>query len=815
MSVRTCLPGLVADGKVDPGRAARMLDMFDELERGYRGKMGAAAAEAQASRDVADALAAETAERRRQTVLQIRAQQRMMAEMKRAAEGGGRIDVIAAAHLDFDERAAHISNVESRRRAVLGRAHGMMNEVLFTFRKDILGRPREAAKLDNMAREAFGETTGDASARELAKAWAKTSDYLRQRFNAAGGHIAKRADWGLPQAHDSAKVRRASYAEWRDHILPRLDPERMIDELTGKPFSAERLELALRDVYETIRTDGWNKRAPGGAGGSKLANRRADHRFLVFRNADAWLEYQAQFGAGSTFDAMMGHLDGMARDIAAMEILGPNPNASVKWLGDLVEKASAGGEDKILDRARVARWKMDTVWSAYTGALNRPVNARVARGFATVRSLQTASKLGAAMLSAVSDTGFSSVTAKFNGLSATRVIRQLAVQLNPANAADRALAVRAGLIAEEAASRMGALWRYHDEFNTPEFARRLADGVLRASGLSAWTQAGKWAFGMEFMGTLGDNAGKRFDALDAPLQRALRRYGIGPDSWERIRAAPLTEHRGAKILMPDDIEDAALGERVLEMIQSETRFAVPEASLSARAVLTFGAQPGTFAGEFARSTMQFKAFPITILSTHVMRAVHQAGWQGRASYAAQMLIATTMMGALAYQLKQIAAGKDPIDMTGENAGQFWTAAALQGGGAGIIGDFLFADQNRYGGGLTATVAGPTLATAGDFLKLTVGNVQQLAAGDETHFGRELTKFVQANTPGQSLWYARTAFQRILFDNLQRMADPEADKAFRRLERFYEREYGQDYWWAPGEAAPDNLPQLQDAFGGDE
>src|SRR5690606_8455007 len=118
-------------------------------------------------------------------------------------------------------------------------------------------------------------------------------------------------------------------------------------------------------------------------------------------------------------------------------------------------------------------------------------------------------------------------------------------------------------------------------------------------------------------------------------------------------------------------------------------------------------------------------------------------------------------------------------------------------------------------GLTATVAGPTIATAGDFLKLTVGNVQQAAQGDETHFGRELVKFVQANTPGQSLWYARTAFQRILFDNMQRMADPEADKAFRRLERFYDREYGQDYWWAPGEAAPDHLPQLQDAFGGDE
>jgi ATP-dependent Zn protease len=78
-----------------------------------------------------------------------------------------------------------------------------------------------------MIREVFERgSTGDASAREMAEAWAEASDYLRKRFNAAGGRIPKRKDWGLPQVHDTLAVRKATFQEWRDFIQPRLDSAR-------------------------------------------------------------------------------------------------------------------------------------------------------------------------------------------------------------------------------------------------------------------------------------------------------------------------------------------------------------------------------------------------------------------------------------------------------------------------------------------------------------------------------------------------------------------------------------------------------------
>ncbi|MGK3808162.1 hypothetical protein ABI003_14880, partial [Enterococcus faecium] len=92
--------------------------------------------------------------------------------------------------------------------------------------------------------------------------------------------------------------------------------------------------------FETIRTDGWNKRTAGqDSGRGALANQLGESRFLVFKSADDWMAYQAKFGVGSAYDAMMGHIDGMSRDTALMEVLGPNPNATVGWIKDTIQKS--------------------------------------------------------------------------------------------------------------------------------------------------------------------------------------------------------------------------------------------------------------------------------------------------------------------------------------------------------------------------------------------------------------------------------------------------------------------------------------------
>jgi hypothetical protein len=123
----------------------------------------------------------------------------------------------------------------------------------------LLGNVRATAELEDIVRELFKPgSTGNANARELAEAWGKAAEYLRARYNEAGGQIGKLDNWGLPQSHASSLVRAAGFNEWRNFILPLLDRGRMIDRTTGEPFTDQALELVLRDTFEKIRTDGWS-----------------------------------------------------------------------------------------------------------------------------------------------------------------------------------------------------------------------------------------------------------------------------------------------------------------------------------------------------------------------------------------------------------------------------------------------------------------------------------------------------------------------------------------------------------------------------
>jgi hypothetical protein len=253
-----------------------------------------------------------------------------------------------------------------------------------------------------------------------------------------------------------------------------------------------------------------------------------------------------------------------------------------------------------------------------------------------------------------------------------------------------------------------------------------------------------------------------------------------------------------------------LGIRVMEMINTETNFAVPSTSVRGRVALTGETRPGTIAGELVRSFAMYKGFGITLLNTHLMRGMAQAGVKGKGVYFADLLISATVMGALAMQLKEMSKGRDPRPM---DSPEFWGAAFLQGGGLGIYGDFLFSDVNRFGGGLAETIAGPVVGFANDVRNLTLGNVMQVASGEDSNAASEMVKFVQRYTPGSSLWYMRLGLERMLFDRLQLYTDPKASQKFRNVQKKYKREYDQDYWWAPGKSTPSRAPNVGAALPG--
>ena len=196
----------------------------------------------------------------------------------------------------------------------------------------------------------------------------------------------------------------------------------------------------------------------------------------------------------------------------------------------------------------------------------------------------------------------------------------------------------------------------------------------------------------------------------------------------------------------------------------------------------------------------YKNFPITLGMTHLARGFQQVGLVGKAKYIVPMIVGGTIMGALAYEIKQIAAGKTPTKP--EDMGvRYWLNAMVYGGGMGIFGDFLFSDQNRYGGSLSKTLSGPVIGFLGDAINLTFGNVAQLASGEKTNAGKELAAFIQRYTPGSNAWYTRLVFERIIMDTLEQLINPNFNKDTRRNIKALKSRTGQEYWWSPGNLTP--------------
>jgi hypothetical protein len=795
MSLGVCIPDLIEQGKIPKAKAREAQRLYDELVNRYDHEMGDAAAKAAATARTVEILKGRAKQAKRRKFMQIAAMKHaddLMRGFNGGLKDGAPIDPRAAiAMLARDDKASY-SPVELRHRAIRVRVHGMMDQMLADLRKTVTGKVRDPALEADIVRALNGEAVANLSAKEMADAVRGAMDYTRQRFNMAGGHIAKMEGYDLPHRWSAQQLRAVSLDQYLADLLPALDRARMIDRDTGLPFTDDKLRSALVTVFERGRTEGWSDRKAGSIGASSIANRYSEERFLHFRSADDWLRINDKYGAAGPFDTIMAHVEVMSREIAAMEILGPNPEATVRFLGDtIVKEAQTKGDADAINKAKAGAAQVRSLWDEYAGR-NMVVNERLARNFAAVRAVQTSAKLGSAVLSAVGDFAMTAMTRRFNGMPVTSMLSDYARLFRPGSKDDMMLALHMGAAADEWAETAAAMNRLTGEELTGEFAQRLANGTLRLSGLARHTMALRAAHARQISGLLTREAGTPFTRLNRDFRAMLERYGIGAKDWDSIRATPLTQQRGAEWILPDKIADAKVGDKVLEMIQSETDFAVPTVDLRTRATVNSVGRRGTWTGEMARSAFLFKSFGLTVLNLHGRRMLDMDGWSA-ARYAAGLTVLTTMAGAMAVQMKELQKGRDPLPMQDK---AFWGKAMLQGGGWGIFGDFIGASESRFGTSLGVTATGPMFQTASNVADLTVGNSMKLLRGDDTDFWPDTLRIMKQEVPVlSSLWYARPIYDRLILNHLDRMIDPDHDANVARLLRKAE-DQGTGYYLPP-------------------
>jgi len=824
MAFKDCIVNGLKDGDLTPEQAKAAQDVFEQREALHKNNMGDSAAEAKAAQETIEILDYDRLHKKRVLLLQKSTQQDISKKLfgQEGYRGGKDPGAGAKALIAKGDPFSTYSNVEARQASIFGQFQSQISDVLATFRARGLGWHSNVNTLHDVVRELWGTNTGNSAAKEMAESWSKVGEMARQMYNEAGGAIPKLDTWRLPQSHNMVAVMKAGQEAWVKFVTPLLDHSKMINERTGKSFTPQELDLALNEVFKTIGEDGYNKMKPTGAlytGHRSLAKRYMDHRFLLFKNADDWMKYQESFGNPDTFASMNQYLHRMSHDIAMMQVLGPNPHATMNFIRQSVMKDAQELKLKLQDQSIVTRAEenlnnMDELFDLYNGSSYASADHWVPRTLQGTRNIVNSAFLGSTAITSLTDLGFQKHTATQLGIAFGPLFKRVFKNLNPLNVEERGkIALRSGLIAESWIGLAQTQARFAGEMTGQQITQRFSDVVMRASGLTAWTQAGRHAFGMELMGNLGDLVSKSFDTLDPRMQKALTRYGFDNASWDLIRQSELYNYKGATFLRPEEIRLAThmpkdqaqeLALRFLDMVNTEVDYAVPTVGLRAKATLTGGTKAGTLPGEIVRSFSMFKNFSVQVAYTHLWKSMSEATLAKKAGSLADLAIATTAMAALSMQLKEIANGRDPRPM---DTKEFWGASFLLGGGMGIWGDFLFSNVNRYGGGLEDTIAGPVINMANSIKNLTYGNVQQLIQGKDTNFAGETLRMLETYMPGKTLWYMKLLWQRQMFERLHLFIDPKYQQRLNSMQTKYLKETGQHYWWRPGQESPDRAPEI--------
>lgn len=723
------------------------------------------------------------------------------------------VDRMVAAHGDM----SGIQSLDSKARAIASVYRGELVD-FYTNIKGGLGVFTDAELVQKIVRERFGDNTGDPLAKKISDKMGEVFEGMRERFNRSGGDIGKLDDWGLPQTHSLEKIVLAGKQAWVQKAEGLINTSKYVHE-DGTYYSQQEIRDLLEYSFDTLASNGANKTEIGRqsfGGNSKVTSRHSESRVLHFKDADAWMEYQADFGGMPFVDLVEAHINGLSKDIALVENLGSSPKNAMRILMDAAEQKDwQNGLDA--DTTGKSRKRAQTMFDEFMGA-NTPQSEVLANLGLAYRSMNVAAMLGGTTISSVTDQAMIAKTASVHGIAFHKTFGELLTQLNPKNKEDRELAHSLGLATEE---MLGSIARWSDDGLTSVHGKsqklaRVSSGVasqvMRVSGLNALTAASKVGFSKMLMEKYGRlSRSKAWADLNAMDRELMEKTGLSERAWEVMRLAdPVVDRKGNQLMsarsiyeIPDDKlkpfgDPQKVRDEVATQFQAhlldEQGMAVVEAGLRERTWMTPGMRKGTAMGEIVKSMLQFKSFSAAFLMRHGSRTMAQQGMQGKAAYAIPLVAMTTVLGGLVVQLKELANGNDPAEMWD---GEKWYTAGIDsdflkrsfvaGGGLPVLGDILVAGTDTSGRDAGDFIAGPFGSDFKSLLSLTVGNATQLSDGTDTNAGNETFKFLKGKIPAQNLWYTKAATNRMIFDEMQDIISPGyREKLLRKAEHQHDR-----------------------------
>jgi hypothetical protein len=654
------------------------------------------------------------------------------------------------------------------------------------------------------------QSTGNRHAKKMADIFVKYQEAGRVRQNGAGAFIRKMPGYVARQSHDQIRIYKAGKEAWKAKILPKLHPRtfdgiKNIDEFLDETWS----NLASGNHEKSGGGSDW---LGGFEGPGNLAKRASAERVLHFKDSDAWIEYNNEFGKSSLFEAVTDSLRYSARNTALMRVWGTNPEAAFK--ADVKQAvATAKKAGRVEEVAKISGWLTQAQFDEVSGGVQVRGSPSLAAWAGTVRGITNMATLGGVVVSAIPDLAIRAAVLRHNGVPLARAYAETVKTVLSAFQTTQERASVARMLNIGTQGILGGLdGRFHATDTMPGTIGKMNTTYFKWTLLTGWTDAWSRGTGLILANEMGGAAasGRAWDGFNGLHQATLRRYGIGEAEWGLLQQAEIHKADGDAFLMPENVR--ALPDEVFAgylggepnakqiakaredlttslstYYTDQVREALTFGGAKERAILSLGTERGTPRGEAVRMMTQFKQFPLTMYTKHITRELKRGGETDIAGIA-HMIAATTALGVVSYTAKMYGRGQEweePEDAG--DWGKVLMAGMTQGGGLGIYGDFLFGSFSRTGTSVLETMAGPSAGLAQKYIDVLNGALH----GQDT--SAKAVKAVVGTLPYNNLFGARLALDHMVLHGLQEQLNP---GYLRRYQRQQERDNGVRYWLEP-------------------
>ena len=652
----------------------------------------------------------------------------------------------------------------------------------------------------------------NATAKAVAEAMEAANEMLRKLANKYGADIGRILGRIVKQSHDKTKVARVSAEQWSRDILPLLDKIKTF----GRPMSEAAQLKFLANVHQNIvfgkridtviDIDTTNLKAkdlsapPGFTGPANMGKRLSRSRSLHFKQdgKSAW-EYNQAYGNDHIGSAFTNQLLSMSDSVGAMMHLGPNPK---HMLDEFYKRArNRAINEENLDVAgqlnQAYKAKTDLLFDEVTGQGNAlpglgQSGYYLARGSNLAKNLSSAALLGGTTIASIGDIGTASIR-----------LNEIGVPFFESN-----LSVLSGLIPEAVGGRGGrrtgearevadSLGVGMDALMASVQSRFLGndalDGqgssavswVMRVTGMNWMNDSLKTAVGITLSNYIAKQSGKKFSQLETSIRTEMEAYGITPEDFKLMNGV-IREVDGKKYHDISAIDDLDAQIRINGFFTgfADSAILTPGARSN---VFSRGLDRGTVKSEFFNLFMHLKSFSVTYGMEILSRGFSKANEGHRTGMLVKIVLTSMVYGYLASTLKDLAKGKEPMDVS-KNYGKVMFRSIMQGGGAGFYGDILvglLGDKPRHGEGVAEIAGGPVL---GNLFRL--GKVPQMLFGEDYDRAASTTyRVAKSMLPGANIFYARWALDYLLFWNMQEYINP---GWARKHEQRIRKETGQEF-----------------------